>query len=162
VSIGESLAEARRQAGLTVGQVSQETRIRESIIRAIEQGDFTPCGGDFYARGHIRAIAEAVGVDPGPLIEEFDERWRSTIKTTVLAGQEAGEFKPVDAEEFAVTLSALLDGMAVQIALEDPDVPPSRAYDLAMRYAAGQLGFTWDSSESGRPEREPKGSQRRS
>ena len=74
---------------------------------------------------------------------KFDERWRSTIRATVLAGQEAGEFKPVDAEEFAVTLSALLDGMAVQIALEDADVPPARAYDLAMRYAAGQLGFDW-------------------
>jgi AcrR family transcriptional regulator len=75
---------------------------------------------------------------------KFDERWRQTIETTVLAGQEAGEFTPtVDAREFAVTLSALLDGMAVQIALEDPDVPPTRAYDLAMRYAAGQLGFTW-------------------
>ena len=37
----------------------------------------------------------------------------------------------------------LLDGLAVQIALEDPDVPPARAYDLAMRYASGQLGFSW-------------------
>jgi AcrR family transcriptional regulator len=74
---------------------------------------------------------------------EFDERWRQTIKAIVLAGQEAGEFTPIDADEFAITLSALLDGMAVQIALEDPDVPPSRAYDLAMRYAAGQLGFEW-------------------
>jgi AcrR family transcriptional regulator len=74
---------------------------------------------------------------------KFDERWRQTIETTVLAGQEAGEFTAaVDAAEFAVTLSALLDGMAVQIALEDPDVPPARAYDLAMRYAAGQLGFS--------------------
>ena len=76
---------------------------------------------------------------------KFDERWRSTIASTVLAGQESGEFAAsADAESFSVTLSALLDGMAVQIALEDPDVPPSRAYDLAMRYAAGQLGFTWD------------------
>lgn len=76
---------------------------------------------------------------------KFDERWRSTITSTVLAGQESGEFdSSADAESFAVTLSALLDGMAVQIALEDPDVPPARAYDLAMRYAAGQLGFTWD------------------
>jgi hypothetical protein len=33
--------------------------------------------------------------------------------------------------------------MAVQIALEDPDVTPARAYDLAMRYAAGQLAFRW-------------------
>jgi AcrR family transcriptional regulator len=77
---------------------------------------------------------------------KFDERWRETISTTVLSGQESGEFDPsVDAASFAVTLSALLDGMAVQIALEDPDVPPSRAYDLTMRYAADQLGFSWDS-----------------
>src|SRR5260370_32575731 len=72
VSIGESLAGARRQAGLTVTQVSQQTRIRESIIRDIEQGDFAACGGDFYARGHIRSIAGAVGTDPAPLISEYD------------------------------------------------------------------------------------------
>ena len=38
----------------------------------------------------------------------------------------------------------LLDGMAVQIALEDPTVPAQRTYDLAMRFAAGQLGFDWE------------------
>src|SRR5256885_9561289 len=70
VSIGESLAEARRQAGLTVGQVSHQTRIRESIIRDIEQDDFSACGGDFYARGHIRSIAAVVGTDPVPLRSE--------------------------------------------------------------------------------------------
>ncbi|MGD0561138.1 MAG: helix-turn-helix domain-containing protein [Streptosporangiaceae bacterium] len=73
MSIGESLAEARRQAGLTITDVSQRTRIRESIIRAVEQGDFSACGGDFYARGHIRSIATAVGLDPEPLIHEYDE-----------------------------------------------------------------------------------------
>jgi cytoskeletal protein RodZ len=73
VSIGDTLAEARRQTGLTITQVSRQTRIRESIIRAIEQGDFSGCGGDFYARGHIRSIAAAVGVDPVPLIREYDE-----------------------------------------------------------------------------------------
>ena len=81
---------------------------------------------------------------------KFDERWRQTIKAIVLAGQEAGEFTPIDADDFAITLSALLDGMAVQIALEDPDVPPSRAYDLAMRYAAGQLGFEWKPASASR------------
>jgi cytoskeletal protein RodZ len=73
VSIGDTLAEARRQAGLTLTQVSQQTRIRESIIRSIEQGDFSSCGGDFYARGHIRSIAAVVGTDPVPLIREYDE-----------------------------------------------------------------------------------------
>ena len=72
MSIGESLAEARRQAGLSVTQVSQQTRIRESIIRDIEQDDFSQCGGDFYARGHVRGIAGAVGIDPVPLISAYD------------------------------------------------------------------------------------------
>jgi hypothetical protein len=73
VSIGDSLAEARRQAGLTVTQVSQRTCIRETIIRGIERGDYSACGGDFYARGHIRSVARAVGADPEPLIREYDQ-----------------------------------------------------------------------------------------
>jgi transcriptional regulator with XRE-family HTH domain len=72
VSIGEVLTAARRQAGLTITQVSQRTRIRETIIRGIERDDFSACGGDFYARGHIRAIARAAGADPDPLIQEYD------------------------------------------------------------------------------------------
>jgi cytoskeletal protein RodZ len=73
VSIGDTLADARRQAGLTVTQVADRTRIRETIIRGIEQDDFSACGGDFYARGHIRSIASVVGTDPVPLIREYDE-----------------------------------------------------------------------------------------
>ncbi len=72
MSIGETLADARRRAGLTVAQVSQQTRIRESIIRDIEQNEFSACGGDFYARGHIRSIASVVGTDPVPLISAYD------------------------------------------------------------------------------------------
>jgi AcrR family transcriptional regulator len=72
---------------------------------------------------------------------EFDVRWRHAIRDIVLAGQAAGEFAAVDADDFALMLSALLDGMAVQVALEDPDIPPVRAYDLALAFAAGQLGF---------------------
>src|SRR5713226_4185399 len=72
VSIGEALAAARHQAGLTVAQVSQRTRIRQTIIRGIESDDYSLCGGDFYARGHIRGIAKAVGTDPAPLIREYD------------------------------------------------------------------------------------------
>jgi len=77
VSIGEALAEARREAGLTVAQVSQRTRIRQTIIGGIEGDDYSVCGGDFYARGHIRSIAKVVAADPGPLIKEFDTTHRA-------------------------------------------------------------------------------------
>jgi cytoskeletal protein RodZ len=72
VSIGETLTEARERAGMSVEQVAQATRIRRTLVQAIEQDDFAPCGGDFYARGHIRTIAATVGTDPTPLLAEFD------------------------------------------------------------------------------------------
>jgi hypothetical protein len=72
VSIGDTLVTARSQSGLTITQVSQQTRIRETIIRDIERGDFSACGGDFYARGHIRSIAKVIGTDPELLIAEYD------------------------------------------------------------------------------------------
>jgi hypothetical protein len=75
--------------------------------------------------------------------QKFDERWRDTITSLVVEGQEAGEFGPVDPADFAVALSALLDGFAIQIALEDPTVDAGRAYELTMRFAAMELGFTW-------------------
>lgn len=72
MSIGDALAAARREAGLTITQVSQRTCIRETIVRGIERGDYSACGGDFYARGHIRSIARAVNLDPDQLVAEYD------------------------------------------------------------------------------------------
>jgi cytoskeletal protein RodZ len=72
VSIGETLTAARESAGLSVEQVAASTRIRRTLVQAIEHDDFTPCGGDFYARGHIRTIAATVGADPKPLLDAFD------------------------------------------------------------------------------------------
>jgi len=61
----------------------------------------------------------------------------------VVEGQEAGEFGPVDAADFAVMLSALLDGLAVQIVLGDPAADAAKAFELSMSFTAGQLGFAW-------------------
>jgi transcriptional regulator with XRE-family HTH domain len=74
MSIGAELAAARQQAGMSIAEVSQQTRIRPSIIQAIESDDFSGCGADFYARGHIRAIAHATGMDAEPLVQEYDAR----------------------------------------------------------------------------------------
>ena len=57
MSIGETLIAAREQAGMSVEQVAESTRIRQTLVHAIEHDDYWLCGGDFYARGHIRTIA---------------------------------------------------------------------------------------------------------
>ncbi|MGH3302962.1 MAG: helix-turn-helix domain-containing protein [Streptosporangiaceae bacterium] len=72
LSVGDAIAAARRQAGLTITQVSQRTCIRETIVRGIERGDYSACGGDFYARGHVRSISRAVGLDPDEMVREYD------------------------------------------------------------------------------------------
>ncbi len=82
--------------------------------------------------------------------QKFDERWRETITAVVRDGQEAGEFGPVDADDFGLALSALLDGLAVQVALHDPAVGPRRAFEVGMRFAASQLGFEWTGRPPGR------------
>ncbi|NKQ27167.1 helix-turn-helix domain-containing protein, partial [Streptomyces galbus] len=64
-SIGRALRQARIARGLTVDDVSTATRVRIAIIHAIEADDFTPCGGDVYARGHIRTLARAVRLEQG-------------------------------------------------------------------------------------------------
>ncbi|MER7519770.1 RodZ domain-containing protein [Streptomyces sp. NPDC126499] len=71
-SIGRALQQARVAAGLTVEEVSASTRVRVPIVHAIEEDDFSRCGGDVYARGHVRTLARAVGLDPAPLVEQYD------------------------------------------------------------------------------------------
>lgn len=74
---------------------------------------------------------------------EMDQRWRGVIGGIVRDGQAAGEFGPADIEDFAITWGALLDGLSIQVALEDPAVDSGRAVSIAMRMAAERLGFDW-------------------
>ncbi|MFB7596125.1 helix-turn-helix domain-containing protein [Streptomyces sp. NPDC056160] len=71
-SVGRVLKDARLAAGLTVDEVSAATRVRIAIVHAIEADDFAPCGGDVYARGHIRTLAREVHLDPAPLLAQYD------------------------------------------------------------------------------------------
>ncbi len=73
--VGPPLAAARRRIGLSVDQLADRTRIRPHVIEAIEVDDFGPCGGDFYARGHLRTLARVLGVDVVPLLAVYDEKY---------------------------------------------------------------------------------------
>ena len=75
--IGPQLAAARERLRLSVDELADRTRIRPHVIESIEVDDFVPCGGDFYARGHIRALARVLGLAPDPLVAAYDERYAS-------------------------------------------------------------------------------------
>jgi AcrR family transcriptional regulator len=72
---------------------------------------------------------------------ELDARWRSMIIDVVKFGQASGEIAKIDARAFALTFSALLDGLTIQVALDDPEVDSDRAYKIAMAFAERELGL---------------------
>lgn len=82
MSIGQVLATARRDAGLSIADVGRATCIRETIISGIERDEFELCGGHFYARGHIRSIAQAVGLDAQPLVQQYDDEHGGSPRAT--------------------------------------------------------------------------------
>ncbi len=98
---------------------------------------------DFWAQA-------ARNADVALVRRNYDERWREVIVSLVRAGQKAGEFSDIDPHPFSIFVSALLDGLTIQIALDDPVVDPMSAYELCMRYVADRLGFHWTPSGSGR------------
>jgi hypothetical protein len=73
--IGPQVRAARERTGLDVEELSARTRIRPHVIEAVEVDDFGPCGGDFYARGHLRTLARYLGLDADALVATYDERY---------------------------------------------------------------------------------------
>jgi hypothetical protein len=73
--IGPQFAAARRRLALSVDELADRTRIRPHVIEAIEVDDFSACGGDFYARGHLRTLARVLGVEGAPVLATYDEQY---------------------------------------------------------------------------------------
>ena len=73
--------------------------------------------------------------------EALDRRWRNTIAEVVVEGQRGGEFGPCDANRFATYLSALMDGLALQVSLRDSEVSSEWMREMCLNAAAQQLSF---------------------
>jgi AcrR family transcriptional regulator len=71
---------------------------------------------------------------------ELDAQWRDLIARVIRTGIEDGEIADVDVEEFAIMWASLLDGLVVQVALEDPVVDVARARQVALDVAFKELG----------------------
>ncbi|MFL6158715.1 MAG: RodZ domain-containing protein [Marmoricola sp.] len=73
--IGPKIVHAREMLDMSIDELSQRTRIRPHVLEAMEVDDFLPCGGDFYARGHLTAVSRALGLTLDPLLKAYDEHY---------------------------------------------------------------------------------------
>lgn len=71
MSLGSTLQQARKSAGMSIDDLAGRTSIRPTVLREFENDDFLKCGGETYARGHLRNLAHALGIDPNIFLELY-------------------------------------------------------------------------------------------
>ncbi|EKD65596.1 MAG: helix-turn-helix protein [uncultured bacterium] len=77
IRAGQKLKEQRVAKGLTIEQVSKETKIKQSYLLAIEKGDYKRLPASTYTQGFVRNYAKYLGLSEEKILaifrREFDE-----------------------------------------------------------------------------------------
>jgi cytoskeletal protein RodZ len=81
MSLGSMITKARKDAGFSVDDLSDATNIRGALLREMENDEFINCGGETYARGHLRNIAKKLGVDPQPWLEIYEVEQSQSVRS---------------------------------------------------------------------------------
>lgn len=71
--IGEQLKSEREARGISIAEVSNETKIGKAYLEALEAGRFEALPGDPYNKAFIRSYARAIGWDATALLRRYDE-----------------------------------------------------------------------------------------
>src|SRR5262249_60357955 len=71
-NFGATFKKARESRGISLDQISHETRISTRFLAAIENEDFHVLPGGIFNRGFVRSFAEAVGLDPDQAVADYE------------------------------------------------------------------------------------------
>ena len=72
MNLGEVLSSARKDSAISVDDLAAALSIRAGLLIDMERNNFSKCGGDVYARGHLRNIAPLLGLDSAMLISLYN------------------------------------------------------------------------------------------
>jgi AcrR family transcriptional regulator len=127
-------------ARLSEGQ-GRYVHASDKLVHLIEETSLGPGGlSDYTLWMEIWVRARR---DPTVRSSYFrlDRRQRTLIADIVRDGQRDGEFtEDADPDDFALSLSGLLDGLGVQVTLGQPDVSPERMVQRCLALASSELG----------------------
>lgn len=75
---GERLKQAREARGIALEAIASTTHISRRYLDALERSDLDALPGGAFNKGYIRAYAQAVGIDPEPILDAYrlEERQR--------------------------------------------------------------------------------------
>lgn len=130
MSLGSMITKARKDAGLSIDDLSAATNIRATLLREMESDNFAQCGGETYARGHLRNLAQQFKVDPNIFITAFEDEQMHMEKSMqdLLVGTNAMR-EPAQARKLswralvAISMATLLVAGIVQIVVSNSSTP---------------------------------------
>ena len=80
MSLGALIVKTRTDARLSLEDLSKLTNIPVTLLRDMENNNFAKCGGETYARGHLRNIATKVGIDERIFLDLFESEVTAPAK----------------------------------------------------------------------------------
>ena len=130
MSLGSMITKARNDAGLSIDDLSTATNIRATLLREMELDNFVHCGGETYARGHLRNLARKFNIDPKIFITAFEDEQMHMEKSMqdLLVGTNAMK-EPAQARKLswralvAISMATLLVATIVQIVVTNSNIP---------------------------------------
>jgi cytoskeletal protein RodZ len=66
------ITKSRTDARLSIEDLAKATNIPVTLLRDMENDNFKKCGGETYARGHLRNIAAKLGIDERIFLDLFE------------------------------------------------------------------------------------------
>jgi transcriptional regulator with XRE-family HTH domain len=72
-TFGERLRERREQQQISLSTIAEQTKIKLSLLEALERGDVSHWPSGIFRRAFIRAYAHAIGFEPDVVVREFLE-----------------------------------------------------------------------------------------
>ena len=138
MGVGRRLRQAREAMGLSTTEVAKHTKIPPWQLAALEAEEYERLPGGIFVKGHIRATARVVGLDPAELSAHFDE-----------------EMSPPPPEPVRVSMSEMDDGrprlrMAAEVP-EPPSKPNGRLLVAGLIVISIVLAIVWFGRDRGTP-----------
>ncbi len=160
---GKTLRQARERAGLSLQELARRTSVRSDYLRALEETDPRGLPERILARGYLGAAAEELGIDPEPLLTQYDACFPAAhaVPRPARADPEV-LFRIVTISLSALIIAALI-GWWIYAALQNrpvrtarqasaaaPAAPPSRTVLLSVNSVPSGAAVYLDNSYLGK------------
>jgi transcriptional regulator with XRE-family HTH domain len=88
-SFGARLRQQREKRGIAIEALAKQTRIKESLLEALERDDLSQWPSGFYRRAFFRAYASAIGLNADETFCEFQRLYPEPPEADVLTAMAA-------------------------------------------------------------------------